>query len=167
MIILPPQLLMFHPLSLPFLCMYTYHQSIFRSSQRIGLIEEILENPEDVNGAALNIKQLLSTGVISKFYPLHDVVQKQQLAKEWASLAFPRPFLSFQPLDKIRKYFGEEISLYFAFLGFYTTWLWIASLFGAVAFVLWYVIRDIGRNRLVPILILMMILMLLYLFVSG
>jgi len=52
------------------------------------------------------------------------------LTKEW-SLSFTKP----QPLDRIREYFGEKVALYFAFLGFYTSWLWSASIVGIIVFI--------------------------------
>ena len=39
-----------------------------------------------------------------------------------------------QPLDLIRKYFGEKIGIYFAWLGFYTYMLLPAALVGLIVF---------------------------------
>eukprot|EP00054_Salpingoeca_dolichothecata_P028843 m.222330 g.222330 ORF g.222330 m.222330 type:complete len:1024 (-) comp26328_c2_seq1:26-3097(-) len=36
----------------------------------------------------------------------------------------------FQPLDAIRTYFGEKVAFYFAWLGFYTSWLVVPSIIG-------------------------------------
>ena len=41
-----------------------------------------------------------------------------------------------QPLDTIRAYFGDEIAMYFAFLGFYAKWLMYPGIIG-VFFFLW------------------------------
>ncbi|CAG8562084.1 14082_t:CDS:10, partial [Ambispora leptoticha] len=35
-------------------------------------------------------------------------------------------------LEKIREYFGEKLALYFAWLGFYSSWLFIATILGAI-----------------------------------
>ncbi|CAG8616143.1 5643_t:CDS:10, partial [Ambispora gerdemannii] len=35
-------------------------------------------------------------------------------------------------LEKIREYFGEKLALYFAWLGFYSSWLLIATILGAI-----------------------------------
>jgi hypothetical protein len=50
---------------------------------------------------------------------------RTQLRQEWAGRMFSR-----QPLDRIRDYFGERISIYYAFLGFYTVWLTWAAVLG-------------------------------------
>nr|XP_014346126.1 PREDICTED: anoctamin-7-like [Latimeria chalumnae] len=40
----------------------------------------------------------------------------------------------YQPFDHIRQYFGEKITLYFAWLGFYTAWLIPAAIMGVLVF---------------------------------
>ena len=51
----------------------------------------------------------------------------QVLYSEWA---LPKNFLKRQPLWLIKRYFGDKIGLYFAWLGFYTGFLIPAALFG-------------------------------------
>ena len=51
----------------------------------------------------------------------------QVLYREWA---LPKNFLKRQPLWLIKRYFGDKIGLYFAWLGFYTGFLIPAALFG-------------------------------------
>ena len=43
--------------------------------------------------------------------------------------------LTAQPLDRIASYFGEGIAFYFAWLEFYTQWLIIPAICGALLFV--------------------------------
>lgn len=45
-----------------------------------------------------------------------------------------------QPLDLIRDYFGDQISLYFAWLGFYTEALIFPSIIGILS-----LLYEIGR----------------------
>jgi hypothetical protein len=54
---------------------------------------------------------------------------------DWLEHHWARAFLRRQPLGKIRSYFGESIGVYFAFVGFYNWWLFIASIVGIAAFV--------------------------------
>ena len=49
------------------------------------------------------------------------------LYQEWARY---RNIFKVQPLDQIRNYFGERLALYFAFTGFYTSWLILFSIVG-------------------------------------
>uniref|UniRef100_A0A674F7X0 Anoctamin n=1 Tax=Salmo trutta TaxID=8032 RepID=A0A674F7X0_SALTR len=55
----------------------------------------------------------------------------QLLYEEWASYSV---FYKYQPIGLVRKYFGEKIGLYFAWLGLYTQMLIPASLVGVIVF---------------------------------
>uniref|UniRef100_A0A673GAC2 Anoctamin n=1 Tax=Sinocyclocheilus rhinocerous TaxID=307959 RepID=A0A673GAC2_9TELE len=55
----------------------------------------------------------------------------QMLHKEWANYG---ACYKYQPMDLIRKYFGEKIGLYFAWLGVYTQLLIPASALGVAVF---------------------------------
>uniref|UniRef100_A0A670XWW2 Anoctamin n=1 Tax=Pseudonaja textilis TaxID=8673 RepID=A0A670XWW2_PSETE len=54
------------------------------------------------------------------------------LYREWARYG---AFYKFQPIDLIRKYFGEKIGMYFAWLGLYTEFLIPSSVIGIIVFV--------------------------------
>lgn len=54
------------------------------------------------------------------------------LYTEWASL---RKWYKYQPLDYVKEYFGVKITLYFAWLGFYTHMLYPAALVGLACFI--------------------------------
>ncbi|RXN09471.1 anoctamin-1-like isoform X4 [Labeo rohita] len=56
---------------------------------------------------------------------------RKLLYEEWASYSV---FYKYQPIGLIRKYFGEKIGLYFAWLGIYTQMLIPASLVGVIVF---------------------------------
>ncbi|NXK18176.1 ANO7 protein, partial [Arenaria interpres] len=58
--------------------------------------------------------------------------QRQVLFQYWASWG---KWNKYQPLDHIRKYFGEKVAFYFAWLGFYTGWLLPAAVVGMVVFI--------------------------------
>ncbi|XP_025056159.1 anoctamin-5 isoform X7 [Alligator sinensis] len=89
------------------------------------------------------IKRLLSNGTYTAAYPLHDCQywkksndphcdnERYTLYMEWAR--FLR-FFKEQPLDLIRKYYGEKIGIYFAWLGFYTEMLFLAAVVGLFCF---------------------------------
>uniref|UniRef100_A0A8C3R7Z3 Anoctamin n=1 Tax=Cyanoderma ruficeps TaxID=181631 RepID=A0A8C3R7Z3_9PASS len=84
------------------------------------------------------IKRLLNNGTYTAAYPLHDKAsdpncdsERFTLYMEWAR--FLR-FYKEQPLDLIRKYYGEKIGIYFAWLGFYTEMLFLAAVVGLICF---------------------------------
>uniref|UniRef100_A0A8C5NEJ9 Anoctamin n=1 Tax=Gouania willdenowi TaxID=441366 RepID=A0A8C5NEJ9_GOUWI len=59
------------------------------------------------------------------------VCLSQLLYEEWANYSV---FYKYQPIGLVRKYFGEKIGLYFAWLGLYTQMLIPASLVGIIVF---------------------------------
>ena len=48
----------------------------------------------------------------------------------WEYWARPKNWAIYQPIYIIRQYFGEKLAFYFAWLGFYTTWLFLPSIVG-------------------------------------
>uniref|UniRef100_A0A3Q2CBV6 Anoctamin n=1 Tax=Cyprinodon variegatus TaxID=28743 RepID=A0A3Q2CBV6_CYPVA len=74
---------------------------------------------------------LLGSGIYTAAYPLHDVSNANLLYEEWANYSV---FYKYQPIGLVRKYFGEKIGLYFAWLGLYTQMLIPASLVGVIVF---------------------------------
>ncbi|XP_008309870.1 anoctamin-1-like isoform X3 [Cynoglossus semilaevis] len=86
------------------------------------------------------ISSLLGSGVYTAAYPLHDgrineesadLGDRKLLYEEWANYGV---FYKYQPIGLVRKYFGEKIGLYFAWLGLYTQMLIPASLVGVIVF---------------------------------
>ncbi|XP_044537997.1 anoctamin-1 [Gracilinanus agilis] len=85
------------------------------------------------------ITSLLANGVYSAAYPLHDgdfegdveFNDRKLLCEEWATYG---AFYKYQPIDLVRKYFGEKVGLYFAWLGVYTQMLIPASIVGIIVF---------------------------------
>ncbi|XP_048014245.1 anoctamin-5 isoform X3 [Megalobrama amblycephala] len=90
------------------------------------------------------IKRLLNNGTYTAAFPLHDCrywtrsrdanceSERYSLYKHWAR--FSR-FYKEQPLNLIRKYYGEKIGIYFAWLGFYTEMLSYAAVVGLLCFI--------------------------------
>ena len=57
---------------------------------------------------------------------------RKELREAWCTW---RAVLKFQPIWKIRNYFGEKIALYFAWAGMLLTCLWIPAVFGLACFI--------------------------------
>ncbi|XP_051172555.1 anoctamin-8 isoform X3 [Leptopilina boulardi] len=123
----------------------------FTTQERQSLVLHILHSlrasPKDicnvpslklVEGQAI-IPKCLSTGIISQVFPLHELPALEKLQKTWV-----QAFMSPQPLDDICKYFGVKITMYFAWLGHYTTALIVPAAVGVI-----YWVGIIGRNQAV------------------
>lgn len=117
----------------------TTDEGLFLRVQRIRLIESILESDTEQGGAGLNLNALVRDGIITKIFPLHQEEKRKWLMSEWVKVTPFQLFFKAQPLDRIRDYFGEDIALYFAWLGFYTKWLWLASIAGVFCFIFWII----------------------------
>jgi anoctamin-10/anoctamin-7 len=83
------------------------------------------EAVDENNTTEISINKLLLTQAFISWYPLHDYEILNELRYRWVF-----QFWRTQPLDDVRNYFGEKISLYFCWLGHYTTWLWCPGLLG-------------------------------------
>uniref|UniRef100_A0A8C5HS02 Anoctamin n=1 Tax=Gouania willdenowi TaxID=441366 RepID=A0A8C5HS02_GOUWI len=86
------------------------------------------------------VVEKISTLISKILEPLHPqfeeltwklVCLSQLLYEEWANYSV---FYKYQPIGLVRKYFGEKIGLYFAWLGLYTQMLIPASLVGIIVF---------------------------------
>ncbi|MGH0167433.1 UNVERIFIED_CONTAM: hypothetical protein FKN15_065340 [Acipenser sinensis] len=65
--------------------------------------------------------------------------ERYLLYREWAH---PRSFYKLQPLDLIRKYYGEKVGIYFAWLAFYTKMLAFAAVVGLGCFIFGYQTKE-------------------------
>nr|XP_014343978.1 PREDICTED: anoctamin-1 isoform X2 [Latimeria chalumnae] len=115
--------------------------SFFDSKTRSTIVYEILKRTTCTKAKySMGITSLLANAVYSAAYPLHDgdcegenadPNDRKLLYEEWASYGV---FYKYQPIDLVRKYFGEKIGLYFAWLGVYTQMLIPASIVGIIVF---------------------------------
>uniref|UniRef100_A0A3Q3J6H7 Anoctamin n=1 Tax=Monopterus albus TaxID=43700 RepID=A0A3Q3J6H7_MONAL len=97
------------------------------------------------------IKRLLNNGSYTSAFPLHDCrywvkskdvnreSERYNLYKYWARFLC---FFKEQPLNLIRKYYGEKIGIYFAWLGFYTEMLLFAAVVGTICFIYGFLTYD-------------------------
>uniref|UniRef100_A0A3B3X1S1 Anoctamin n=1 Tax=Poecilia mexicana TaxID=48701 RepID=A0A3B3X1S1_9TELE len=100
------------------------------------------------------IKRLLNNGTYTAAFPLHDCrywkrarnaeceSERFNLYKHWARFLC---FYKEQPLNLIKKYYGEKIGIYFAWLGFYTEMLFFAAVMGVICFT--YGALSYGNNK--------------------
>ncbi|XP_054720857.1 anoctamin-5-like [Uloborus diversus] len=120
----------------------------YTDAQRSRIVWEILiRTPYHSDGrASTGVLYLVSNGTYAAAYPLHDGPYgkgafrkgeeepnaRRLLYSEWSRAAC---WYKRQPLGLIRSYFGEKTSLYFAWLGFYTTMLIPAAFLGLLTMI--------------------------------
>ncbi|XP_035484397.1 anoctamin-1a isoform X2 [Scophthalmus maximus] len=113
----------------------------FDSKTRSSIVYEVLKRTRCTRAKySMGITSLLANGVYTSSYPPHDgdiedanaePNDRKLLYQEWASYSV---FYKYQPIGLIRKYFGEKVGLYFAWLGVYTQMLIPAAIVGVIVF---------------------------------
>ncbi|OXB63241.1 hypothetical protein ASZ78_006530 [Callipepla squamata] len=134
--------------------------SFFDSKTRSTIVYEILKRTTCTKAKySMGITSLLANGVYSAAYPLHDgdyegenvePNDRKLLCEEWASYGV---FYKYQPIDLVRKYFGEKIGLYFAWLGVYTQMLIPASIVGIIVFLYGCATVDENIPRFIAVVV--------------
>ncbi|NWR89978.1 ANO2 protein, partial [Furnarius figulus] len=114
--------------------------TFFDNATRSRIVREILKRTSTKARSSMGIGTLIANNVYDAAYPLHDgeyegqnddMNERKLLYQEWARYGV---FYKFQPIHLIRKYFGEKIGLYFAWLGLYTEFLIPSSVVGIIVF---------------------------------
>ncbi|OXA52495.1 Anoctamin-4 [Folsomia candida] len=106
---------------------------------------------EKVGVQLTGIRRLLNDKTFNASFPLHegpynednDPNDRRLLFTEWAHFS---NWYKKQPLWLIRRYFGDKVALYFAWLGFYTSMLIPASIVGILCFIKEICDEEIGGN---------------------
>lgn len=100
-------------------------ETLFTQKDRIRLASGIVDRH-------LNLDALQDAGYLkSPMFALHDQDALNELSANWAL----NVKMLYQPLHKIRYYFGEKIALYFAWLEFYTKMLIFPSIAGIITII--------------------------------
>lgn len=116
----------------------------YTPAQRSLIVMQILLRARyDENHEKSGIRRLLADGTYLDCFPLHEgpynkpmrngeILDRYLLYLIWAR---PAQWYKKQPLWLIRRYFGEKVALYFAWLGFYTKCLYPPAVVGLLCFV--------------------------------
>ncbi|XP_077567769.1 anoctamin-1a isoform X5 [Stigmatopora nigra] len=122
---------------------FSDQEHFFDSKTRSSIVYEVLKRTKCTQKDpmySMGLSSLLAEVVYTSAYPPHDGdiegVQalpndRKTLYEEWASYCV---FYKYQPIGLIRKYFGDKVGLYFAWLGVYTQMLIPAAIVGVIVF---------------------------------
>ncbi|KOX69520.1 Anoctamin-4 [Melipona quadrifasciata] len=115
----------------------------YTPAQRSLIVMQILLRTRyDENHEKAGIRRLLTDGTYLDCFSLHEgpynkpglngeILDRYLLYLIWAR---PSQWYKKQPLWLIRRYFGEKVALYFAWLGFYTKCLYAPAIVGLLCF---------------------------------
>lgn len=115
----------------------------FLPAERSRIVFSLLEETKyGTQEADVGINNLQKIGAFIDAYPLHDgpvrtnkndvpCNDRQRLQADWATL---KCLFKYQPINAIKDYFGEEVALYFSWLGLYTSFLLPAAIVGIFCF---------------------------------
>ncbi|XP_077328399.1 anoctamin-4 isoform X2 [Lithobates pipiens] len=120
--------------------------TFFNNATRSRIVHHILQRVKYEEGKnKIGLNRLLSNCTYEAAFPLHEGSYRSKnsikthgadnhrhlLFECWASWGV---WYKYQPLDLVRRYFGEKIGLYFAWLGWYTGMLFPAAIIGLFVF---------------------------------
>ena len=108
----------------------------FRQIDRIKLLLIIFQAPmtDSPPGGGMDITQMSAVAkgpVVKGQFPIQNFEELNRLQRRWLTM-WDYPWN--QPVDDVRDYFGERISLYFTYLGHYTELLMPMAFLGAITF---------------------------------
>ncbi|XP_018585647.1 anoctamin-4 isoform X2 [Scleropages formosus] len=120
--------------------------TFFSNATRSRIVHHILQRVKYEEGKnKIGLNRLLSNNSYEAAFPLHEGTYRSKNSIRTHGAENHRHLLyecwawwgvwyKYQPLDLIRRYFGEKIGLYFAWLGWYTGMLFPAALVGLLVF---------------------------------
>ncbi|XP_043943716.1 anoctamin-4 isoform X3 [Protopterus annectens] len=120
--------------------------TFFNNATRSKIVHHILQRIKYEEGKnKIGLNRLLSNGCYEAAFPLHEGSYKSKNSIRTHGAENHRHLLyecwawwgvwyKYQPLDLVRRYFGEKIGLYFAWLGWYTGMLFPAAFVGLFVF---------------------------------
>ncbi|XP_023244977.1 anoctamin-4 [Copidosoma floridanum] len=139
----------------PFLFIVKDRDAAFTPAQRSLIVMQILLRAKyDEVHEKSGIRRLLADGTYIDCYPMHEgpynkpTSDGQTLDRYLLYMIWARPgqWYKKQPIWLIRRYFGEKVALYFAWLGFYTRALYLPAIIGLLCFIYGLSTMDSANN---------------------
>ncbi|CAD8086171.1 unnamed protein product [Paramecium sonneborni] len=104
-----------------------------------------------------DIDQFINDGLLIEHFPLHDEEEKELILKFWKNERFHILFEPFQlrrsssrTFSALSSYFGAEIGMFFVFLCFFTTWLFLPAVPGLLIGIFHFIDGE-SINAVAPI----------------
>ncbi|CAD8077580.1 unnamed protein product [Paramecium primaurelia] len=104
-----------------------------------------------------DIDQFINDGLLIEQYPIHDEEEKELILKFWRNERFQILFEPFQlrksqnrTFSALSSYFGAEVGMFFVFLCFFTTWLFLPAIPGLLIGIL-HLVGEESINAITPI----------------
>lgn len=111
--------------------------SVFRYKDKARILFEMINTVVDIG-------DLIDNKLIKNGYCIHNDEQLKQLRNDWGSFkAFYKP----QNFVQIRKYFGEKIAIYFAWLDYYVKWLILPAILGIIITIIEFKFGDLNDDK--------------------
>ena len=122
---------------------YQNKEKFFDKIDRVYIVQQICYRAVFGSGATdVGLKKMILNGAYIAGYPTHDgpdnlrpqekpTNDRQRLRCDWSR---PGRIFKYQPYGAIKEYFGSQIALYFAWVGFYTGMLVPLALVGLIVF---------------------------------
>ncbi|CAH3023696.1 unnamed protein product [Porites evermanni] len=123
-------------------------EEFFDNIDRVYIVQRICKSAyfgasdDKTEEVDVGLENLILSGAYVAAYPLHDgldVLERDKTPKNdrqclKRDCARPGRLCKYQPYDAINKYFGSEIAMYFAWVGFYTGMLAPLAIIGLIVF---------------------------------
>ena len=133
---------------------YQNKERFFDKGDRVYIVQQICYRASfgSTDPADVGLRKMILSGAYVAGYPLHDgpdhvepekqpTNDRQRLRCDWSR---PGRSFKYQPQRAIKDYFGSEIALYFAWVGFYTAMLVPLAFIGLIVFL--YGIGSAGSH---------------------
>lgn len=110
---------------------------LFRFNDRVRLVYSMLSS-------TFELGEMRSFGLLAGDFPLHSKPALNELKGIWANM---KSIFKPQPLEKIRHYYGEKLTMYFTWLEHYIYWLTIPAIFGTIIAIILFASGGVDKSN--------------------